>query len=194
MRRVRFMVGAGAVLCCLVVSAAGAQTTPAAPHPQIGIGDDNLQMFIDPRFVALGIKDVRFDMSWDVLSKKYKNHFRLNLLKAWLTYAHDEGMTPLITIDHSDRKGKTRALPSVAQFSAAFRQFHRLYPWVTEFVTWDEANYYGQAISRAPRLAAEYYLALRRDCPRCTILAPDLLDLSSSRQAVPLARWAREFI
>jgi hypothetical protein len=192
-RRLRVLLGAAGALCCLVVPAIDAQAVRAV-HPQVGIGDENLQMFADPHFLALGIKDVRFDVSWDVLSKKYKDHYRLKVLEAWLASARADGMTPLITFDHSDRKGQSRKLPSVAQFSSAFRQFRKLYPWVKEFVTWDEANYYGEAIAQAPRRAAGYYLALRRDCPSCTIVAPDLLDVASARQAVPMARWAHEFV
>lgn len=188
------MLGALAALCALMVPVVGARSSPPLTHPQIGIGDENLAMFTDPHFLALGIKNVRFDMSWDVLSRKYKNRYRLDVLRAWLAEAHADGLTPLITIDHSDRKGKSRQLPTVAQFSQAFQQFRRLYPWVTEFVTWDEANYYGEEISHHPKRAAEYYLALRRDCQTCTILAPDLLDITKSRQAVPMLRWAREFV
>ena len=36
--------------------------------PVVGIGDEKLDMFSDPRFLALGIKYVRYDMSWDALS------------------------------------------------------------------------------------------------------------------------------
>ena len=194
MRRAAVTLVALAVACCLVVPALGAQPAPAPAHPLIGIGDENLEMFTDPHFLALGIENVRFDMSWDVLSGGYKDHYRLDVLREWLAEARADGLTPLITIDHSDRKGQSRRLPTVSQFSRAFQQFRRLYPWVTEFVTWDEANYYGEQISHSPRRAAGYYLALRRDCPTCTILAPDLLDITNRGQAVPMVRWAHEFI
>ena len=39
-----------------------------------------------------------------------------------------------------------------------------------------------------------YYLALRRDCPSCTILAPDLLDITDRRYAVNEVTWAHELI
>jgi len=163
-------------------------------RPLVGIGDNNLAMFSDPRFLALGIKNVRFDMAWDVLSRAYRSPYRRDVLQAWLEDARTDGLTPVIVFDHSERKGQSGRLPTVAQFSRAFLRFRKLYPWVTEFVTWDEANYYGEKIAQSPRRAARYYLALRRDCRSCTIVAPDLLDISARRQAVPMVRWAREFM
>ena len=178
------------VLCLTAVSAAA----PAPAHPALGIGDENPYMYSDPRFLALGIKNVRFDVSWDVLSPAYKNHYRRKLFEAWMADAHADGMTPLVTFDHSDRRGQTRRLPSVAQFSRAFLKIHKLYPWVTQFVTWDEANYYGEKIAQRPKVAASYYLALRRDCPHCMIAAADLLDITNRHQAVPEVKWARELM
>jgi hypothetical protein len=85
-------------------------------------------------------------------------------------------------------------LPSVAQFSTLFERFRAAYPWVTAFVTWNESNYYGEPTSTHPGRAARYYLALRRDCPSCTILAPDLLDITDRRYAVDEVKWAHQLI
>jgi len=64
---------------------------------------------------------------------------------------------------------------------------------VTQFETWDEANFYLEGTAFSPKRAAQYYLALRRDCPRCTILAADLLDVPRT-EAVPMVTWVHEFI
>jgi hypothetical protein len=173
---------------------AQAPSIAAAHHPSVGIADENYELFSDPRFLALGITEVRFYVSWDVLSKAYKNHYRRDELAAWLGQAHALHLTPLITFDHSDRKGQAGHLPSVAQFSQAFRAFRKAYPWVTEYATWNEANYYGEPTARNPKRVAGYYLALRHDCPKCTILAAELLDIGSRSQAVNEVTWAREFI
>jgi hypothetical protein len=180
--------------CTLLLAAAPARTAPVAAHPLIGIGDENVALFSDPRFLALGITQVRFYVSWDVLSSAYRNPYRRNVLASWLADARALGLTPLITFDHSDRHGAGGRLPSVAQYSRAFLAFHRRYPWVTDFATWNEANYYGEPTAGHPRRVAGYYLALRRDCPSCTILAAELLDLDNPRDAVGDVTWAREFI
>lgn len=177
-----------------VPASASAQTVPAPAHPLVGVGDENLAMFSDARFLALGITQVRYYTPWDVLSSAYKNSRRRDALVAWLADARALGMTPLITFNHSDRPGRARRLPSVAQYSKAFLSFRKLYPWVTEFATWNEANYYGEPTAGDPRRVAGYYLALRRDCPTCTILAAELLDINNARQAVGEVRWARAFI
>jgi hypothetical protein len=175
--------------CALV-----ARPAPAPAHPLVGIGDENTEMFSDPRFLALGVTQVRFYVSWDVLSSAYRNPYRLNVLSAWLADARALGLTPLITFDRSDRKGLGGRLPSVAQYSRAFLAFRERYPWVTEFATWNEANYYSEPTAGNPRRVAGYYLALRRDCPTCTILAAELLDIDNPRQAVDEVEWARELV
>jgi hypothetical protein len=139
---------------CLLCAACGTQahhravtgSSPTAPaHPKtatvkhvvVGIGDNKPEMLGDPRFLALGITQVRLDIPWDVLQVGYER----TGLAQWLAKAHADGLTPLVTFDHSGRPGERHTLPSVAQYNDAFLAFHRLYPWVTQFVTWDESNF-----------------------------------------------------
>jgi hypothetical protein len=164
-----------------------------ARHPLIGIADENIALFSDPRFLSLGIKEVRFYVSWDVLSHAYRDHYRRKILAAWLATARARGLTPLITFEHSYLHGRVWRLPSVANFSKAFLAFRKRWPWVKEFATWNEANYFGEPTAGYPRRTAQYYLALRRDCPSCTILAADLLDVPRT-EAVPMVQWVHAFI
>jgi hypothetical protein len=161
----------------------------AAAHPLIGIGDNNTEMFGDPSFLALGIKLVRYDVPWDALAHRGT----LTALTVWLDDARADGLTPLVSFDHVGISGNIRSLPSVASYSAAFRAFRRRFPWVTQFVTWDEVNYYSEATAFDPQRVAGYYLALRHDCASCTVLAADLVDVPRDA-GVPLATWAHEFI
>lgn len=177
-------------VCCPLL----AQTAQASAHPLVGIGDNNSTMFSDPRFLALDITQVRYDMPWDALTATYPaGNYAAADLSEWLTLAHNAGLTPLVTIDHSDRSGQQRHLPTVAQYSAAFLKFRAQYPWVTQFVTWDETNSYGEATWDHPKLVVQYYQALRKDCPTCTILAAEFLD-TPKIEAVPIATWAHEFL
>jgi hypothetical protein len=160
-------------------------TVTASARPLLGIGDNNIYLFRDPLFRALGITTVRDDIPWNILQTT--GYVRRRLTQ-WLADAHADDLSVLISFDRSG----AYTLPSVARFSADFLEFRKLYPWVTQFVTWDEANFYSEPTSTHPRQAARYYRALRTDCPTCTILAPDLLDLP--RYAVPPVRYAREFI
>ncbi|HZL55265.1 MAG TPA: hypothetical protein VFC22_06515, partial [Solirubrobacteraceae bacterium] len=182
-------------------------------HPQIGIGDDKLDMFSDPRFLALGIKTVRYDMHWDALSMPAFER----PLTAWMKAAHEHHLDVLLTIDHSDKfiykvvkvkekvHGKTvsvkkrkrfsqsRVLPTPAQYLAAFKAFRKRFPWVKNFVTWDETNFYGEATAKKEGLVASYYREMRHACSSCTILAAEFLDVSKHR-AVPVTEWVKKFV
>ena len=174
-------------------------------HPLVGIGDDKPDMFSDPRFLALGIRIVRYDMSWDALTVPYQRA----AVTAWMDAAKRHGLVVLVTIDHSDRviyrkvkvDGKTRlkafsqtrVLPTEAEYISAFRAFRKRFPWVREFATWDETNYYGEATYDREALVASYYRGLRAACPSCTILAAEFLDVDL-HEAVSMTTWAAAFI
>jgi len=196
----------------LVVPLALAATAPARSaavpshaakvtlHPVIGIGDDKADMFTDPRFRALRIKTVRYDMSWDALSVTYQRQEVTN----WMDAAHRDGLSVLVTIDHSDRviyrkvkvHGKTkrkafsqtRVLPTKAQYVTAFRAFRKKFPWVKDFVTWDETNCYCEVTYDRESQVAGFYNGLRSACPSCTILAAEFLDVDK-QYAVPMKTW-----
>jgi hypothetical protein len=206
-------------LAVLLASAAASARSTVTPlraakkvtlHPVVGIGDDKADMFGDPRFLALGIKTVRYDMSWDALTVGYQRQGAT----AWMNAAHKDGLSVLVTIDHSRRviykkvkykvHGKTktkteafsqsRVLPTEAQYISAFRAFRKRFPWVRQFATWDETNYYGEATYNKESLVASYYRGLRRACPSCTILAAEFLDVPAPHYAVSIATWAHAFI
>jgi hypothetical protein len=190
----------------------------SAKHPEIGIGDDKADMFKDPRFLALGIKTVRYDMHWDALSVKNEK----GPLVAWMNAAHAHHFDVLVTIDHTDKviykkvkvcaknskkvDGKcvkhvlkreafsqSRVLPSPAAYLSAFKAFHKRFPWVKNFATWDETNYFGEATYDKESLVASYYREMRKACSSCTILAAEFLDVDKTR-AVPITTWAKKFV
>jgi hypothetical protein len=209
---------AGALAAGLLVTAAPllAATTAKAHHPEVGIGDDKADMFKDPRFLALGIKTVRYDMHWDALSVQDDK----GPLVAWMNAAHKEHLDVLVTIDHTDkviyrevtvcakkkdgkcikhvrkREGfsQTRVLPSPAAYLAAFKAFRKRFPWVKNFVTWDETNYYGEATYDKEGLVASYYREMRKACSSCTILAAEFLDQAAPSKEVSITKWAHTFI
>ena len=179
---------------------ARAASTP--PHPIIGIGDDKPDLFTDPKFLALRIRNVRYDMSWDALSVSWQ---RAEVTR-WMDLAKRDGLTVLVTIDHSRRVlyrrvpghskpvafSQSRVLPSTKQYLAAFKAFRARFPWVKEFATWDETNYYGEATYNKEALVASYYRGMRSACSSCRILAAEFLDVPA-KEAVPMTTWARAF-
>jgi hypothetical protein len=71
---------------------------------------------------------------------------------------------------------------------AAFVAFRRRYPWVTDYVASNESNHFGEPTGRRPKLAAQYYRALRSACPSCRIAGATLLDFPNQ------VAWAKTFV
>ncbi len=179
-RRAPARAAAGLVLALAVAVLA----LPAAASAfVVGIGDQQPYMFQDARFDALGIHHSRLSIGWNAL----QNRGQAKALAKWLAAARADGVHPLIAFEHSWIRGRHRRLPTPAQFASQFRALHARYPWVTEFATWNEANYCGQPTCHRAPLVAAYYRQIRRACPTCTVLGAELLDEPS------MVGWLRSF-
>jgi len=178
---------AGAVALLPPSVVANTEVTPNAAardlrrEVRIGIGDQKPDMFYDPRFAALGVRHARLAVGWDAM----RTAWQVEQLDGWLNAARARGVKPLISIGHS--RTARRSLPTTDGLRRAFRRIRQRYPWVTTFTTWNEANHCGEPTCNRPRLVAAYYRALRRECPKCTILAPELLDQPNT------ITWVRAF-
>ncbi len=160
---------------------------PAASGPLraiVGIADQKADLFTDPRFQGLGIRHVRRSIPWDAM----RYGWQVAELDAWLNAAQAAGVTPLITFARSRQSSRRHLVPTPAQIASAFRAFRNRYPWVTEFAASNESNHGGEPTFRRPDLAAKYYVAMKRACVSCKILAADLLDISN------MVPWVRKFI
>ena len=160
---------------------ASAQAPAAQTGVNVGIADQKPDMFSDARFTDLGINRARFAIGWDALTSRWQTAE----LDTWLQGALADNVEPLISFGHSRTNRRSR--PTPARLLTEFRHFRQRYPWVTTFATWNEANLCGEPTCHRPSLAAGYYRALRRECPSCTILAPELLDMPN------MVQWARDF-
>ncbi len=181
-----------ALLIALAVLAAAAPSATAAlsvrpgaiptrPGVTVGIADQKLDMFHDPRFHRLGVRSARLAISWDALRVPWQ----YAELRDWLLTARLAGVEPLLTFMHS--RTNRRKLPTPERLRREFRHLRRLYPWVKTYATWNEANHCGEPTCHRPKLAAAYYRALRRECRHCTLLAPEMLDMPN------MARWVKDF-
>jgi hypothetical protein len=156
---------------------------PAKAAPLVGIGEQNPSMFSDARWRALGLKDVRVIAGYDALHSGWQRAD----LDAYMAAAHAAGARVLLGFGHSRIQGKEDHLPSVATFTKEFRAFRARYPWVKDYLTWNEANICGQPTCKNPERAARFYLSIKRSCKRCRIVAADVLDGSR------LVSWVRRF-
>jgi hypothetical protein len=157
---------------------AGAQRASSA-SPLVGIGDEQPAMFANPAFKALHTRIARYVTPYDVATNH--SHNDLPRLKAWLAAAKKQGIQPLIAFYHSDRTA--RKMPSVKAYTTAVKQFHKAFPQVKLLQPWNEANRgnvkesgNGSYSSPSATQSAQYYLALKAVCPKCTIVGLDVLD------------------
>jgi hypothetical protein len=149
----------------------------------VGIGDQQPSMFHDPRFQALDIRYARLSIGWNALQSRAQT----KALGAWLSAARADRAQPLITFEQSRIRGRHKQLPTPAQLARQFQALRARYPWVTDFATWNEADYCGQPTCHRPALVASYYSAMHRICPGCDVLGAELLDEPN------MVAWVRRF-
>jgi len=145
----------------------------------VGIADQKADMFSDPRFAELGIKRARIDVAYDVLLDANQTA----ALDQWMSAAQAAGVQVLVTFDRSRRPGRKSFRPDTYSLVKQFNRLRARYPFVKEWVTWNEPN-----LSQTATRTAHQWLALKRACPSCTIVAADLVDRPN------LSRWAKLFV
>ena len=179
-------------LACLVAGvvlagcglAAAPQRSDAAVL--VGVGEQNASMFTNPLFTNLGIKRARYFPSWNVALKRREAKW----LDQWLGAAQAAGVEPFISLTAALGSACPRRpcrLPTVRQYTRAFRAFRARWPQVRVVNPWNEANHRSQPTFRNPKRAAQFYNVVRRYCRDCTIVAADVIDEAN------MESWLREF-
>jgi hypothetical protein len=145
-----------------------------ADAAQIGISDQDPHTFSHPLFEWSGIRTARVIAPWDAGLRASPD------LAWWLEAVRVRGIEPLVTF--GNRRGEDCRvvrcyLPSGGEMRTAMRAFRARWPWVTTFSTWNEANHPGQPTARRPGTAADLYEAIVAECPGCTVVAIEVLDI-----------------
>lgn len=158
---------------------------PAQAAFRVGIGDQDPGMFADQRWKDLKLKTVRYVVPWDSAKDKKQSEQDARYLEAARAARQD------VLVHFTARRGCYRdgkylrrtscKAPSVKAYTSAVRAFRKAYPWVKTYGAWNEANHVSQPVFRNPKRAAEYFLALRKVCKGCKIVAGDLLDSGNLR-------------
>jgi hypothetical protein len=173
------VLGAIAVCVCALAMAPRAE---ARWGFELGIGEQGVEMFSDPRFGALGLEHVRLVAPYDVACRPGAAQ---QYVDTWLAAAGRAGARPLVAFASSWTR--RWGLPSYRTYLHCMRAFHARYPWVRDFNPWNEANHGSQPTYHNPVRAAGYYNALRRVCRGCNVAAGDVLDWWNMR------RWVLEY-
>jgi hypothetical protein len=175
-----------AVAACTLVAATALGST--ARHAQrahassggleVGVGDESPLMFSSPAWTDLQVKIARYFTAYDVASGNDPS--ALANFQGWLAQAQAHGVQPLVAFYHTATDATK--LPSVATYTQDMRDFVQMFPTVTVLQPWNEVN---RGNVRAPgdnydspsaKQSADYYLALKKVCPTCTIVGLDVLD------------------
>jgi hypothetical protein len=158
----------------LILAAASLLALPAGAHAfSVGMSDQKVGMWEDPRFQQLGIKQVRLLVYYNqVLEGDFSRYDQ------WMAQAHARGADVLLTINQHSSMSRRR-LPSISQYRRVVRTLRERYPYVTSWAAWNEANHKTQPLFRKPRRAAQFYNVMREECRGCKIVAADVLDSSN---------------
>ena len=165
------------VAAALVVAgcgfAAAPQKSEAVVH--VGIGEQSASMFSNPLFLDAGFNKARYFPSWNVALKPEESVW----LDQWMAGARATGTEPLISFFAalgSACPQRPCKLPTVRQYTKAFRAFRKKWPDVKVISPWNEANHRSQPTFKHPKRAAQYYNVVRKYCKRCKIVAADVID------------------
>jgi hypothetical protein len=180
------------LLACLVAAAVLAGCgLAAAPEKSdaavlVGIGDQDASMFTDQLFTDLRVKRARYFPSWNVALKPQEATW----LAQWLGQAQATRTEPLISFTAALGSGcpqRPCKLPTVREFTRAFKAFRERWPQVTVISPWNEANHRSQPTFKNPKRAAQFYNVVRANCRGCRIVAADVID------EVNMERWLKVF-
>jgi hypothetical protein len=153
---------------------------PAQANFKVGIADQHGTMFDSANYQSLNIKQIRYLVPWDW----YKHPAQEGEVNYFLNRADEDGATVLAHFtarrgcynDGKYSKRKVCKAPSVAKYKYAFKRLRREHPEVKTIGVWNEGNHSSQPVARNPKRAAQYFLAARKLCRSCKLVAADLLD------------------
>ena len=138
----------------------------------LGIGEQHAGMFDDPLFDWLGMRTARIVLPWNTPYDERERR-RAN---AWIDAAREAGVDPVVAFGRTWDERGDRDLPNISRFRWAFRRFRALHPRVKAYIPWNEPNHPKQPTWRRPEAAGRLYNAMAAECPKCTIVAGDMLD------------------
>jgi len=152
--------------------------------PVIGVGEQKPTMFDNASWKSLRLRLARYTAPWDALEDSQQ----LALLDAWMASARRARVRVLLGFAHSLRTPQlAKKVPTARQFERQFRRFRARYPWVRDWLVWNEANHPGSPTAKRPRRAAQLFDVVARNCRGCQVVAADVLDISN------MARWVARF-
>jgi hypothetical protein len=156
--------------------AAKAPRAHASSSYLTGIGDEQTQMFTSPLWEQLHTKIARYIAPWDAAIRGDE----LARARAWIGQAEAAHQQILVAFYHSEHT--PTKMPSISAYQKAVGKFHKDFPHVRQYQSWNESNrgnVKGSFSSPSAGAAARYYQALKRSCKGCSVIGLDVLDENS---------------
>ena len=181
-RKLACLASVAAVLACTLTVGSGRADAAVL----VGVADQNPGLFSQPLFNQLRVKRSRAFPPWNVAL----NRRQAAGLDAWLDAARAARVQPLISFSQSIGSRCPRKpckLPTVREFTRAFRAFRKRWRFVKVISPWNEANHRSQPTFKNPKRAAQYYNVVRKYCRGCKIVAADVIDERN------MERWLATF-
>jgi hypothetical protein len=197
-------------LACAALVAVAALAIPAHASAalQVGIGENKPQMFTDPLFTSLDLKNARTVISWDAIESPADD--QIANLRNYVAAAQVAKVTPLVALEHTRgapldcrvKKYKKQAqckLPSTKAYQKAVTDLLKAFPMLTTISPWNEINHPSQPTVNNPATAAKYTNVVSTVCKqlkrKCTIVVADVLDEADIVSAKhPVFNKARAYI
>jgi hypothetical protein len=173
------------VLLAATSALAALPAAPATAKLQIGISEQSPNMFANKWFKPLKIKYARIVIPWNILQR---HDYWPGYFKAWLAGAKRNRVEPHVAFNVQDLRPKYFGKgPSVKTYTKMVKAFHKKYPQVKSFAPWNEENHQFQPTAKNPKLAAQYFKALKKNCKGCRVLAVDILGSPNMKS------WLKRF-
>ena len=176
-------------LLCAALAATALLALPSAASAAaplvVGIGEQTDGIFSEPRpGSSSSSRDVRYIVAWDAL--RLQVAARRDRRTTWRRRATPARACCSASATRARAASAPQALPSPRRFRREFLRFRARYPWIKEYLTWNEANHCGQPTWNHPKRRRPL---LRHRCAThcrgCTIVGPSVLD------ATKMPRWVK---
>ena len=176
------------LMVCAAATLTGVLVPAGAAHARspirVGVGDQNLAMFISPAFRPLNIRRTRYFVAENVMQDSAERR----KARAFVEAARAAGVSTLLHISTADLRSRRGALVSMDRYR---RDVGRIVDYfrklgVTDFGSWNEVNHTTQETWDHPGHAASYFKSMYRAvkqgegppvaCPDCAVVGLDVLD------------------
>ena len=176
------------LMVCAAATLTGVLVPAGAAHARspirVGVGDQNLAMFISPAFRPLNIARTRYFVAENVMQDSAERR----KARAFVEAARAAGVSTLLHISTADLRSRRGALVSMDRYR---RDVGRIVDYfrklgVTDFGSWNEVNHTTQETWDHPGHAASYFKSMYRAvkqgegppvaCPDCAVVGLDVLD------------------